>query len=352
MIAYLRSLDRAGLLAGLAVTALLAGGIVVGSRNLRDYDPILLTYTFGVLFSAFAVAYRYAVWLQRPPTRLFWRRGWRLVFRRGRFLRRLALLFRGLSSHFVAQRFIRRRGFQRWAIHFLIAWGTVLAAAVTFPLVFGWLHFETRLDDPKVYRLVLCGLAVLDFHEDSLVRHVMFNLLNLSAVMVIAGVALSLRRRFKEAGAISRQQFGNDIVPLLLLLAISITGLMLTFSAHALHGYGYAVFSLIHALTVTAALLYIPFGKFFHIFQRPAQLGVLLYREENRTSEPARCRVCAEPFAGAMHVGDLKQVMAQTGFDPAYLDACPRCRRRALGRCRPPAAKTEPRNVQGAATAP
>ena len=29
----------------------------------------LLMYTFGVMFSAFAITYRYTVWLQRPPTR-------------------------------------------------------------------------------------------------------------------------------------------------------------------------------------------------------------------------------------------------------------------------------------------
>ena len=35
-------------------------GILAGSRRLRDYDPALLTYTFGTLFAAFGVAYRYA----------------------------------------------------------------------------------------------------------------------------------------------------------------------------------------------------------------------------------------------------------------------------------------------------
>ncbi len=329
MIAYFRSLDRKGMIAGLAAMAFLASGIVLGSRNLRHYDPILLTYTFGVLFSAFAVAYRYAVWLQRPPTTLYMRRGWELMGR-GNLFRNLLFASRAAYENLLAQRFIRRRSFVRWLIHFSIAWGTVLAGAVTFPLVFGWLHFATPPDDPDVYRVMLFGLSVGEFHTRSLVRFVMFNLLNLSAFMVTLGAVLSLHRRLRTKGSAARQQFGNDIVPLLLLLAISLTGLMLTFSMHALGGAGYAVLSLVHAVTVTATLLYIPYGKFFHIFQRPAHLAVILYRRENDAAPQARCRRCRAEFAGAMHVQDLKGVMEATGFK-LDLDLCPGCKRRQIG---------------------
>jgi hypothetical protein len=128
----------------------------------------------------------------------------------------------------------------------------------------------------------------------------------------------------------SRQQFGNDIVPLLLLLAISLTGLMLTFSTHFLRGAGYTVLSLIHAMTVSATLLYIPFGKFFHIFQRPLHLAVILHRRDNEAAPPALCRRCGEGFAGAMHVADLKTVMAEMGFQ-LDLDLCPKCKRKRIG---------------------
>lgn len=340
MLAYFRSLDRKGTAAGFGAAAILVAGIVVGSRNLRDYDPVLLTYTFGVLFSAFAVAYRYAVWLQRPPTRVYWRRGWRLVFQRGAVLCNLRFLVRAGVDNLFAQRFIRRRSRVRWIAHFCFAWGCVIAGAVTFPLVFGWIHFETRADDPQMYQVVLFGRIVGEFPLQSVIRHVMFNLLNVSAVLVIVGVALALHRRFRDAGSLARQQFGNDLVPLILLLAISVTGLMLTFSTHALRGYGYSAISLIHALTVTATLLYLPFGKFFHIFQRPAQLSVTFYKRANESASPAACRVCGQAFAGAMHVDDLKGVLAEVGMDwtlegaiPHYAEVCPRCRRRLLGRC-------------------
>ena len=190
----------------------------------------------------------------------------------------------------------------------------------------------------SIYQVFLFGLMVDEFHIASIKRYVIFNLLNVSAVMVIVGVSLALRRRLKDPGSIARQQFGNDIVPLLLLLAIAVTGLMLTFSTHSLHGYGYAAISLIHALTVVATLLYLPFGKFFHIFQRPAQLSVAIYKRANAAKPPAKCRTCKEAFAGAMHVQDLKTVLAEVGLDwqmdgavGHYADVCPRCRRRLIG---------------------
>jgi hypothetical protein len=112
---------------------------------------------------------------------------------------------------------------------------------------------------------------------------------------------------------------------------------MLTFSMHALGGAGYPVLSLVHAATVTATFLYVPFGKFFHIFQRPAQMGVLLYKRVNTARPAARCRCCGEEYAFAMQIDDLEAVMAQQGFEwtlPAghsLMEVCPRCRRRAIG---------------------
>jgi hypothetical protein len=220
-----------------------------------------------------------------------------------------------------------------------MSWGTILAGAVTFPLVFGWIHFESQTHAPQVYQILVFGVRVGAFHTElSWVRYVFFNLLNLAAVLVIVGVVLTLHRRLKDAGAVASQQFGNDLVPLLLLLAVSATGLMLTFSMHALHGAGYVVISLIHAGTVIATLLYLPFGKLFHLLQRPLHLGVTLYKQANTTAPPAVCRLCGEGFAGAMHVEDLKGVLAEVGLDwrlrgpvAHYMHVCPRCRRRQVG---------------------
>src|SRR5688572_29195593 len=61
---------------GVLFTAVLGGLIVMGSRGLEHFDAALVGYTFATLFATFGITYRYAMWLQRPPTRMYWRRGW------------------------------------------------------------------------------------------------------------------------------------------------------------------------------------------------------------------------------------------------------------------------------------
>jgi nitrate reductase gamma subunit len=95
---------------------------------------------------------------------------------------------------------------------------------------------------------------------------------------VLAGIFLALWRRMREKGVQAVQSFALDFFPLILLFAISVTGLALTASQLWLRGELYSFLAIVHAITVIAALLFLPFGKFFHIFQRPAQLGVKLYQ--------------------------------------------------------------------------
>ena len=75
---------RAGI-TGVVATAILGVLIVSGSRNLNHFDAALVGYTFATLFAAFGISYRYAMWLQRPPTRMYWRRGWQAFFSRRAF---------------------------------------------------------------------------------------------------------------------------------------------------------------------------------------------------------------------------------------------------------------------------
>src|SRR5690606_30028334 len=81
--------------------------------------------------------------------------------------------------------------------------------------------------------------------------------------------------------------------------------------------------------------VWLPFGKFFHIFQRPAQLGVGFYKDIGRAEEKAQCRRCGHEFTSQMHVLDLIQVERELGYtyeipeSPAehYQWICPPCRR-------------------------
>jgi hypothetical protein len=104
-----------------------------------------------------------------------------------------------------------------------------------------------------------------------------------------------------------------------------------------LRGSFYGFLSILHAITVIAALLYLPFGKFFHIFQRPAQLGVKLYQDAGAADEGASCARCGERFASRMQVDDLRRVLPELGFDytiagPAghWQALCPPCKRKSL----------------------
>ncbi|HYG70132.1 MAG TPA: hypothetical protein VD838_20825, partial [Anaeromyxobacteraceae bacterium] len=179
---------------GLAVAGLLIVAIVVGSRGLKDFDTALVPYAGASVFAAFGLAYRYTMWLRRPPTRVYWVRGWQLFFTPRRLPRNALRLVERLFSNFAIQRFIWRRARLRWAAHWLIFWGCLLAAAVTFPLSFGWVRFETLRESQEVYEALLFGVPVFRFELGSVEAPLVFQVLDVSAVMVIAGIAFALWR--------------------------------------------------------------------------------------------------------------------------------------------------------------
>lgn len=318
---------------------MLAALIVLGSRNLGHFDAALVAYTFATLFVAFAVGYRYTMWLQRPPTWLYFKRGWQIFLRPGFLLRNLAVWVRHVMSSFVLNLFIWRRGAQRGLAHFLMMWGCVIAVAITFPLVFGWIHFQTAAGGLDYYDIFVFGFPVRTIRVDSLEAFVIFHGLVWSSFLVLPGVMLAMRRRMRDHGAAAVQRFGEDILPLLMLFAITVTGLLLWVSYTWMHGYAYEFLAILHAATVIFTLLWLPFGKFFHIFQRPAQLGVAFYKDAGERGEQAHCRHCGEGFASKMHVEDLIQVERELGYryempgQPEvghYQWICPRCRRLML----------------------
>jgi hypothetical protein len=80
--------------------------------------------------------------------------------------------------------------------------------------------------------------------------------------------------------------------------------------------------------------MYIPFGKLFHIFQRPGNLGVAYYKRANAEGPAASCRRCGEEFASSQQIADLQTILPQLGFDydsadgvGSYQETCPKCRR-------------------------
>ena len=319
-------------------TGLLVAAIVVGSRNLQNFDPALVAYTFAIIFTTWGVVYHYNVWLRKPPTRVYWERGWQL-FRGQGVLRGLVRVATLATRYLLGQGFIRRRSRLRWAMHQLIFWGCILAVLITFPLVFGWISFRTLPYDQMTYVVYVYGFPTLRFGVHSWIAELLFHGLDIAAFLVLGGICLSLWRRMRDRGAQAVQNFAMDFFPIILLFAISVTGLALTASQLWLRGQYYSFLAILHAIVVIAALLYLPFGKFFHIFQRPAQLGVKFYQHAGESDPGTACARCGQRFASRIHIDDLKRVLPRLGFDyriagPAgtWQELCPACKRITLSR--------------------
>ncbi|PYL01829.1 MAG: MFS transporter [Verrucomicrobia bacterium] len=360
--------DPKAFAAGCAATLVVVAGIWLGSRGLKHFDPALAWYAIGSALAAFAVGYRFTLWAQRPPSRMYFKRGLQLLARR-RFkfpissfknetpavsgfdastFQRLntsaaslpaLTLGRSLASDFVAQDFILHRSIYRWVMHLCLSGGCTLAFAVTFPLVFGWVHFEPSNGHAEMYRVLLFGFDVDAVHVQSVKARLLFNALNISAALVLIGLLMAATRRVTNAGERATQTFLEDLLPLLLIFAVTATGLMLTVSYKFMAGRGHSTIAGAHFISVIALLFHIPFGKLFHMFQRTCSLCVSLYKQTGETGPRARCLRCEKDYASQMHVSDLKLVLDQLGFDyrfalsPGeihYQDICPACRRRML----------------------
>jgi len=326
-------LDRRGVTWGLVAVALTIALTFFGSDQLVWFDAALVGYLFGLVFAVFGVVYRYAVWLRRPPTAMLNRRGWDAF--RARKVRNAAALPSLVGTQILAQTFIYRRSRARWLAHQLVFWGCILAALITFPLTLGLLHFESVGQQADRYQVYVSRLGTAEFDADTVLGWLIFHGLDISAVLVLAGVFIFLRRRLNDPGALAVER-GGDFLVLAGLFAVSVTGLFLTVSSMWLHGQFYAALNTLHALTVILGLMYLPFGKLFHIFQRPGNLGVGYYRSANDEGPHATCRRCGDGFASAQQIADLQEVLPQVGFDYRtgdggnYQDTCPRCRRASV----------------------
>ena len=155
-----------------------------------------------------------------------------------------------------------------------------------------------------------------------------------AAVLVLAGCAYFLWRRFRDREATTAQRLGYDFVPLIALVAISVTGLLLTLSSALLDGEGYEFLAIVHMATVVLTLVFIPFGKFFHVIQRPASVGVEVYKRTSLEREGVfACRRCGEPLEAVTFVRDLEETMDELGLRYGeWIETCPRCKRVERGR--------------------
>ena len=307
---------------------LVLAAIFVGSGELTRFDTPLAAYSVATVFAAFAIVYRYTMWVQRPPTWLYFKKSWLIFLRPRKLVVNCLKMIRLLFDSIVLQRFIERRGHVRWLSHLCLAWGCIIAFAITFPLSWGWVQFGI---DGSNYVVEVMGRRQFVFPPHSVFGFLMFNGLNISAVLVLAGVAGAMRRRLYDRGALAVQSISSDMIPLFLLFAVALTGLMLTATYRMMGGENFGFLSLLHAFTVVVLLLYMPFGKLFHVFQRPAQLGVAFYKEEGARGPQRNCAVSGEPFQSKLHHDDLIEIMREVGFDfGAHQDISPEEKRKLI----------------------
>lgn len=289
--------------------------VFLGSGSLQNFDAALVTYLFGTIFAIFGVTYRTSVWLQRPPTWMYFKRGLYFLFT-GSIFYHLFFVIKEVSGNIVFQKFIYPRGKFRWMAHFMIAVGCTSAFLITIPLTFGWIHFTLVPHTIDIYQAHFFGFEVFSFKLGSVVAFLTFHALNWSSWLVILGSLYYLRRRLTNPGLIATQSFDADLLPLILLITISSTGLGLTYSYQFMEGFAFEFLAVLHAITVILFLIWIPFGKFFHIIQRPAQIGAHIYKiEGKRQKGMAVCPHTGEEFTSQLHIDDLKIVTRELGFD-------------------------------------
>ncbi|MBU8878017.1 hypothetical protein BGM26_03305 [Bacillus sp. FJAT-29790] len=296
----------------------------IGTRMFTHIDLNLYGYMVGTIVFLGGFFYRFIAWGERPPTKIFIKKGIKLLFRKS--------TPQTSVEHLATYKFIWNRGIYRWTQHILIGWGCILSCFVTFPLVFGWMYFT--MDDNGYYTVVGMGINLMTVKADGIIAFFFYNALNFTAVMVIAGVCMVLYRRLKNMQARAEQKFIYDFLPLYMLLLVSITGLALTFMNVFLHGAGQPAMSLIHQWSVVITLIYLPFGKLAHIPFRPMSVLARNYREHYAEQSMKECKVCGDHFVSTEQSKDVVEVLdvndikfkTKEGFHLAEL--CLPCRRK------------------------
>jgi hypothetical protein len=297
-------------------TALLVAAIGVGSGGFVHLDRALFGYLAATLVAAFGATHRASAFWRRPASAVYGR----ALLEALRAPRRLRRALGAAGDDLVAQRFVARRSGLRWAAHWLLSMGTLASFAITLPLVWGWLRFEAAGETR--YAVLVAGLPVGELAIDGVGAWLVFHGLALAGVAVTLGALyfLALRLRVRATGPF-------HLAPLLLLLAVALTGLALP----ATHG-SPALFRLAaaaHELTVVALLVALPASKLAHVLVRPLQLGARVAQAPD--APRVACTRCGEALAPAAQLAGVETLLATHGFAFAgHQHVCPACRRRLL----------------------
>ncbi|WP_019533838.1 hypothetical protein [Paenibacillus ginsengihumi] len=307
------------------MAAALLLSVYIGSEQFGYVDLALYGYLLATVLSILLFTIRIAAWTSRPPARRLWKQGLQMF----RSVRGWGFLLRTLYDNIGKQRFISGRSWYRWAQHMLLSWGVLVSFGITYGLVLNWLHFE--LVDPHTYSVVLFGIPLFRMGVDSTLAFLIYHGLNWTGIAVIIGCLMAMRRREVDRKNLVEQTKDFDIFPLVLLIAISITGSLLTVSAMWMEGRFYTGIALSHQVAVIVFLLYMPFSKFWHIPLRFLGVVVPMYHAAHG---PKACSRCGREYATGRQIQDVQAVLEQRGIpvriggtDLHMSDFCSECRR-------------------------
>lgn len=307
------------------VLLLVFASIYIGSEGFVYYDIALYGYLLATLVFFIGMTLRITAWVLRPPTGRLWKQGFKRV---GSF-QGMGYILRTFWNNLLLQRFIFRRSPWRGIQHFLISGGVFISFGITFALVLGWMHFE--LVEPETYDVVMFGIHLFRMGADSALAIFLYHGLNWSGFMVLIGCTMALIRRTKETKTLVEQGKEYDIFPLLLLMAVTISGSLLTVSALWMEGVMYPGISIAHEITVVVMLLYFPFSKFWHIPLRFLALMVPMYHD---LAEEKNCSRCGRKYATKTQIEDVQRALKHRNFSVPIeqttlhmSDLCSECRR-------------------------
>ncbi|MFD2284470.1 hypothetical protein ACFSUJ_35405 [Streptomyces lusitanus] len=150
------------------MTGLLLVAIVLGSRGLPGLRLRARPYTVATLFLAFGVAYRYTVWVSAPASRRLFRKGRQAALSWRNLRDAPTALPRMIATYLGFQKFLGARSQRPLGGPPADVWGCLLAAAITFPLTWGWFTFTASSAAGPGYEMRLWGFTVLGFDSASL----------------------------------------------------------------------------------------------------------------------------------------------------------------------------------------
>ncbi|MFP3125031.1 MFS transporter [Ectobacillus funiculus] len=314
------------------ITVLLVLTVWYATDQFTHIDLATLGYLLSSIIFAIGMTIRVCFWFARPATYQVMKRSLQNLKSANRVKRNIVSVLKTGFENIFLQKFIFKRGIYRGLQHFLIAWGCIGSLAFTFGLTFGLFRFN--LIDAHTYGVIVFNHQVIKIQAHGIVAELMYNSLNIFAMMLLIGATMALIRRTINKDVRVTQRFEFDILPLLLLLGAAVTGLMLTLSYVFLKGFIHHYITVVHQISVVFFLIYFPFGKLFHVPIRPLATAVPMNYQEVVKVDMRACKKCGTKYSNDDQISDVKAILAAQQFDlqladGSYLaDYCPSCRRR------------------------